>query len=356
MLRLKLVKGANLTGSEDEVLGNNEESLLHDTNVLKYVVSPCFGTNRIVCADSYFASVGAAKELYRNGLQFIGFVKTATRGYPKTYLTSVELQNRGDFLALRSNSTENSPELGAMVWMDWERRYFVPTAGSFEAGSPYQRCRWRQVDETPNAPPEQVMFTIAQPKIAEIYYITCGAIDKHNRLRQDDLRIEKKIKTKDWSRRVNSSIFSMIVVDTWLVFSAMRNTRTVELNQKEFYSVLAEELIDNMYGSRGRPSSQPRSSPNAMAFQDACMRALQSGGPRAGVLTHLTPVKRLKNSKGEKTTFRYQGRCKECQKKTTWQCSDCGDDGKIIYLCATKNGQRCFLSHLARNHAHLDEL
>jgi hypothetical protein len=50
-----------------------------------------------------------------------------------------------------------------------------------------------------------------------------------------------------------------------------------------------------------------------MAFQDTCMRALQSGGPRAGVLTHLTPVKLLKNSKGKKTTFRYEGRCKESQ-------------------------------------------
>ena len=155
---------------------------------------------------------------------------------------------------------------------------------------------------------------------------------------------------------MNLSILSMIVVDMWLVYSAMRSTRTVELNRKEFYSVLVEELIDNMYGSRGRPSSQPRSSSNAMALQDACMRALQSGGPRAGVPTHLSPVKRLKNSKGKKTTFRYQWRCKECQKKTTWQCSDCGNDRKIIYHCATKNGQRCFLNHLACKHAHLDEL
>jgi hypothetical protein len=174
------------------------------------------------------------------------------------------------------------------------------------------------------------MFTIPQPKIAEMYYTTCGAIDRHNRLCQDDLHIEKKIKTKDWSRRVNLSIFSMIVVDTWLVFNAMRNTPTVELNQKEFYSVLSEELIDISYGSRGCPSGQPRYSPtNAASFvQDACIRALESGGPRAGVLTHLTPVKQLKNSKGERTSFRYQGRCKESQTKTTWQCSDCGDGGK----------------------------
>ena len=177
------------------------------TNVLKHVVLPWFGRNCIVCADSYFASVGAAKELYHNGLQFIGVIKTARRGYLKTFLTSVELQNRGDFLGLRSNATERTPELGSMVWMDWERRYFISTAGSFEAGTPYQKCRWRQVDETPNAPPEQVMLTVAQPKIAEIYFTTCGAIAKPNRLRQDDLCIKKKIETKDWSRLVNSSSF-----------------------------------------------------------------------------------------------------------------------------------------------------
>jgi hypothetical protein len=358
MLRLKLVKGVDLPGAEEEEFGANETSLLHGTNVLKQVVSPWFGSNRIVCADSYFASVRVTEELFRNGLRFIGVVKTATRGFPKAFLSSVELANRGDFLALKRVPADNEskPALGAFVWMDRERRYFISSAGSLEDGTPYIRNRWRQVNQTPNAAPEQVTFSIKQPKIAEFYYSTCAAIDKHNRLRQDDFRIEKKVETKDWSMRVNLTIFSMIVVDTWLVFSAFKNVPTVEYNQKEFYSALAEELIDNSYGNRGR-TTRPRSSPTAgRSFQDACIRALESGGPRAGVLTHLTPVKRLKNSKGEKTTFRYQGRCKECQKKTTWQCSDCNDDGKMVYLCATKNGQRCFLNHLARNHAHLDEL
>ena len=156
--------------------------------------------------------------------------------------------------------------------------------------------------------------------------------------------------------RVNLSIFSMIVVDTWLVYSSFKEATNLPYNQKEFYAALAEELIDNSYGNRGR-ADRPRSSPRSgRSFQaDACIRALEHGGPRAGVLTHLTPVKRLKNSHGELTSFRYQGRCKECQKKTTWQCSDCDDAGKTVYLCATKNGQRCFLSHLACNHAHLDE-
>jgi hypothetical protein len=40
----------------------------------------------MVCADSYFASFGAAKELFRIGLCFIKVVKTATRGYPNLFL------------------------------------------------------------------------------------------------------------------------------------------------------------------------------------------------------------------------------------------------------------------------------
>ncbi|KAI2511132.1 Transposase IS4 [Fragilaria crotonensis] len=183
MLRLKLVKGANLPGVEDKEFADNSNSMLHGTRVLKHLVSPWFGSHRIVCAaDSYFASVGAANELFRNGLRFIGVVKTATRGFPKQILTCVELQSRGVFLlSKQANATARTPALGAVVWMDRERRYLISTAGSFEAGTPYQRSRWRQVDQTPNAAPEQVVFTITQPN-CEIYYSTCGSIDMHNRL------------------------------------------------------------------------------------------------------------------------------------------------------------------------------
>jgi hypothetical protein len=26
-----------------------------------------------------------------------------------------------------------------------------------------------------------------------------------------------------------------------------------------------------------------------------------------------------------------------------------------VFLCPTKNGKRCFVDHIARNHAHLDD-
>ena len=112
------------------MMNHNESSPFHGTQVLKSVVSPWFGSyNRsIVCADSYVASVRAQKNFTG---RCIGIVKTATKGFPKSYLTSVELNKRGDFFALASDSADDlDPAMAAFVWMDWERRDFIETAGS----------------------------------------------------------------------------------------------------------------------------------------------------------------------------------------------------------------------------------
>ena len=54
---------------------------------------------------------------------------------------------------------------------------------------------WRQVDDTEGADPELVQRTVPQSKVAETYYATCAAIDKHNQW--------KKIETKEWTKRVS---------------------------------------------------------------------------------------------------------------------------------------------------------
>ena len=43
-----------------------------------------------MCADSYFASVAAAKALKSIGLRFIGVVKTATKEFPLKHLSGIE--------------------------------------------------------------------------------------------------------------------------------------------------------------------------------------------------------------------------------------------------------------------------
>lgn len=65
MIQLKLVKTKE---EEDSHLQQEHEGLLHGTVVLRNLVETWAFSQRIVCADSYFASVGAVKELRRMGL------------------------------------------------------------------------------------------------------------------------------------------------------------------------------------------------------------------------------------------------------------------------------------------------
>ena len=99
MIRLKLVKTADEEDrrqDETQDAGAEDDGLLHGASVMKELVLSWLHTDRIVCGDSYFASVPAAQMLSRNGMRCIGVVKTATRHYPIAYLSRVELHDHGD--------------------------------------------------------------------------------------------------------------------------------------------------------------------------------------------------------------------------------------------------------------------
>ena len=85
---------------------------------------------------------------------------------------------------------------------------------------------------------------------------------------------------------VNLTIFSMIIVDTWLVYSQV--TGSTEL-QSEFYVRLAEELIDNNIDSR--PQHQRNSGEDGTDSNDESPVMTCTGRVRAGISCHLTPTK-----------------------------------------------------------------
>ena len=85
-----------------------------------------------------------------------------------------------------------------------------------EKGQQYNCMRWRQEETSPNADPNMIDTTTPQPITEDIYYSARGQIDRHNRCLQESLDIEKKLGTKDWSKRFNQYIFAMHMVDVWL--------------------------------------------------------------------------------------------------------------------------------------------
>ena len=348
MIRLKIVKTAE---EENASVVTEDDGNNHGTNVLKFLVEPWVRTDHCVCADSYFASVNAVTVLRMMGLRFIGVVKTATKKFPMSYLSNLELVQRGDYKGLVARGTDGQPTMLSFVWMDRDWRYFIASASSLDSGIPYSRNRWRQVSLELDALPENVELTTPQPKATEVYYRTCGVIDQHNRHRQDNLKTEKKLETKKWDMRVNLTIFSMIVVDTWLVYS--QATGSTEL-QSEFYVRLAEELIDNNIDSR--PQRWRNSGEDGSDSNDESPVMMRTGRVRAGVSCHLPPTKcRRRTGDGVLTAQRLQGRCIECGKKTTYLCSACmdkDDESKTPWLCHTEKRPACFANHY--KHSHLE--
>jgi hypothetical protein len=134
MLQIRLVK--SLDEFDNEIIPESE--LNHGTKILKELVEHWARSNWCVCADSYFASVNAAEAMKSIGLRFIGVVKTATKQFPMSYLSNIELLQRGDFKGLVSKSEDGSQaSLLSFVWMDCDRQYFIASASSIDAGTPY---------------------------------------------------------------------------------------------------------------------------------------------------------------------------------------------------------------------------
>jgi Transposase IS4 len=210
----------------------------------------------MVCADSYFASVAAAEELYKHNIRLIGVVKTATRSFPKQYLLTVELRGKGDYHGIVSKVENGKPALIVFVYCDRDRRYFIASGSHIGLGELITRYRWRQVVDDEYADPEKVEVVLPQPLASQLYYDAAATIDHHNRDRQAFLCLEKKVKTLDWACRLNLLLLAICIVDAWYIYRAMTHGNGnndvgdsdgdgIEANQKAFYSMLAEQLINN---------------------------------------------------------------------------------------------------------------
>ena len=347
MMQLKLVKGA----AENERLAHEDASGLHGTRVLKELVDPWKHTGRLVVADSYFASVPCALALKEMGLRFIGVVKTATREFPFRYLSTVELANKGDYKGVVHIDENTNYKLLSFVWVDRERRYFISNCSSLLPGLPYSRTRWRQVDDlTTGIEPDRLDVTIPQPKCAEIYYEACAMIDRHNRSRQDNLQIERKYVTLKWDMRVNLTILSIIIVDSYYLKKGILNDACDD-TENDFYTLLAEEMIENRLDEgirtrhRGRGGERSVDSPSSLVGTD--------GRVASGIGAHLTPTKKRRKMNGRTTNYCQQMWCSICRKyKTSYVCSVCRDkdDEDKIYFCNPKTNRLCFLQHIQDKH------
>jgi hypothetical protein len=272
------------------------------------------------------------------------------------YLSNYPLvDGRGDRHAVMAyDSISKRPKMLAFVWVDRERRYFISTASSVSPGKPIVRERMRQLVQDDFTLPERVELTIQQPEACEIYYSCCAKIDQHNRHRQDNLQIEKKIGVKDWSLRVNLALLGMCIVDSWKMWSQITlnpNGSPSEL-QSQFFSKLATELIDNTYDV---PATRLAQMEDETFVEREALLDPETNTARSGISIHLTPTRVKKRKRdGTETNHSSQRRCFVCKMKTKFQCSLCKDRNnkacKSIF-CHSDTGRACFMVHVEQNHA-----
>ena len=320
----------------------------HGTNVLIDLVRPLANTDRVIVADSYFASVQAASALFNMGLRFIGTVKTATRGFPMHFLQRVLLPGgKGDHKALLSKDKETGTFMMAMVWADRDRRYFISTCSSSSPGTMILRHRWRQRDLTPNANPVKEQVRIPQTQAGELFYSGCQAIDKHNRVRQEQLNLEKKVQTMSWSNRANHSLLGMCFVDAYNLSKGCQGKINHLTGARGFFQDLLVDLIDNDFDRRTLRKRREQSIAHEAALTG-------EGIPELDTSRHLTAPTPTKKRKTTNPKHRAQGRCMVCKTLTSHVCRACqcfktSTKDKQFWIC-NKPGKVCMGKHLLEAH------
>jgi hypothetical protein len=70
-----------------------------------------------------------------------------------------------------------------------------------------------QLDKSSQALPDKVIIKVAQPKAITKYYKGTSTINRHNRIRANELRMDCNLSTKHWDKRFNLRVLGIICID-----------------------------------------------------------------------------------------------------------------------------------------------
>ena len=200
---------------------------------------PWHGSGRIVCGDSWFASVKTAVQMHQIGLFFTGIVKTAFTKFPLKSLVAHCPQECGS--TVTGTATEDGIEIIAHGWRDRKVHTFVSTCGTTLSGTPAKKRRY-------DADGKVSYKEVQRTKLAEEYYDGAPALDVHNHIRQDGISLETVWRTDRWHHRFFASMFGIIETNAFLAFNYFRSSGQ-KAEHSAFTCNLALQLIKNPWQS-----------------------------------------------------------------------------------------------------------
>ena len=269
---------------------------------------PWFGSNRVVAGDSWFASVRTAEELGKNGLYFIGDIKTGTKRFvSRDSLNAATARDNGAW-ATWISELKLGGDVTMPVYAVSHRRGesihgFVSTCGTTLPGHSHY-AYFEDDEERAMGHIEDFELSRNSPRVLNDFTLAQPTIDRHNRYRQHILAMEKRFVTNNFSFRFFTTMYGMLVTNC---FFAHRYFNNQLADFKSELDQLALALMRNPKAEAPRPCSQAGGarSPTGSCTGD--------GDPH-----YLTPLSSIDGYTGGK-----QQRCVCCNNKTAWVCATC---------------------------------
>ena len=281
-------------------------------------------SNRLVIADSYFASVNTALALKRNGLYFVGPVKTNTKKFPRTYFdVKSGVMKRGDtkFLECETEGTH----LLAFRWKDITMKDFISRYGSNGRNCEYHE-KFRYIGD------EKKIMRVQKSSSCNEYFENFHIIDVHNHYRQSGLNLEQAWRTRNWRHRILATVLGIIEVDTYLLMSQDHP----HLRHKDFTLQLVHDLTHNNFFSEERVSQRQRiNDENTNPIDITAHRNIS--------------IKSIPGVRSTNACNKMRASCMICRKQTYHCCNGCSSRNSIHGICIPKGfhgEETCLKQHL----------
>ena len=317
LLYVEICKG-KATHSKQKFFEKVEQP--HTTATTMRLVEDWFGTERAVYGDSWFASVKTAVALLRNGLHFVGDVKTNHALFPKAELEQHTSEERGAWAVYSSKvdiDGESRPIFGVSHRRGPSVHEFISTFGTTLPGKAHIGTIEDDEDEHQN-----VTYELERkcPRILNDASSAQPTIDRHNRYRQFILALEKRILTDHFCMRFATTMHGMLFTNA---FFALRHFGNEQASFKDEMRALSMRLMHNPLRAAELAAMHPGRSPSTI-------NATRTSSPLADEMCDhvLIPLSQLKGYTGAK-----EPRCNMCNKGCSWICVTCTKDPKLIFPC-----------------------
>jgi len=324
-------------------------------------------------ADAWFGSIKTANEIGLRGHDAVLQIKQYHSLFPKEFIESALKDAPGGVHILLEGVTKDEVPLVAMGYR-YSRKtilffVFTKSAGSSKPGDPYQM---KYTDSFGNLCTRYV----DRPQVISNFFAGSNAIDTHNQLRQDSLKLEKKWATQSPWFRLATTLIGVNVVDTFLLcsyhkvfnVSKSENDEGNKVSIQRFAGILANQLINyaskRASGSKAMflPEDDPQqlelnvsatvtdvSSPTISSFAVATGKSvIRSATDANGLLHYLVKYDVTQDPSGRKRTK--MRKCKLCfeagkRRDVGQYCASCGEGYSLCNKCGDRD---CFSEHIKK--------